>query len=113
MKTLLLVSAFFSFISFAGEVKEFHIKAGTGKGAWNTRDAVMEVKVGDTLRLVNDDNVAHYLHTFGKPCIHGTKPFGPGESYDCQVIKVADPDKDVCYDHQFGSQSRFYVRATN
>jgi len=94
-----------------GVTIEFKIPKGTTNKPWNTRDRFVSVKVGDTLRLVNDDTVDHHLHTNGRPCPHGTKAFKPGETYDCVISKPADPDKDILYDHQHGPTSRFYVQA--
>ena len=93
------------------DVVEFHIKAGTGPGAWNSAQEPARVKIGDTLRIVNDDSVPHYLHTPGAPCDHGSGPFGPGETYDCAVKAPASPDGTILYDHHFGPTSRFYVEA--
>lgn len=108
--TLLMVSAFS--LSAFGKVVEFRIKKGTGQGDWNTRRGVVEVKVGDVLRIFNDDTIDHYLHTNNdRPCEHGKRAFGPGKSYDCVVINVADPDKNTCRDHNHNN--KFYVRATN
>src|SRR5689334_18993767 len=42
---------------------EFHISAGTGAGPWNTADHSVVGIVGQTLRIFNDDAVAHRLHT--------------------------------------------------
>jgi hypothetical protein len=50
-------------------VVEFHIKAGGS--SWNTKEEPLHAKVGDVLRLVNDDDIAHALHTDGTPCEHG------------------------------------------
>lgn len=110
---LVLAATVGSMVSANDSIVEFHIKPNTGKNAWNTRDSLVEVKVGQTLRIFNDDSVAHYLHTPGEPCPHGANPFKGGEFYDCVVTKVADPDNTILYDHQFGAKARFYVRATN
>jgi hypothetical protein len=93
-------------------VVEFHIIDGTKDGPWNERAAAVEVQVGQVLRIINDDHVDHYLHTPGAPCSHGSRPFHTGESYDCVVTSIADPDKTVLYDHNFGPDARFYVHAT-
>ena len=100
-------------LALATEIVTFRIPAGTGQGPWNTEDAVVEVKVGQTLRIINDDDTPHLLHTSGAPCAHGDDEFKKGEHYDCVITKVADPKVDRCWDHNFGPKSRFYVRATN
>ena len=65
-----------SFDANADDVVEFHIVKGTGNKPWNTKETAVEVKVGQTLRIINDDNAPHYLHTPGRPCSHGSGPFG-------------------------------------
>lgn len=93
------------------EIIEFRIPAGTGEKSWNKFDHPVHVRVGDTLRIVNDDTDSHFLHTLGKPCEHGTRAFEQGESYDC-VIKFphASNAGDV-YDHLAGSAAQFYIQA--
>src|SRR6185295_125924 len=63
--------------SSQGEVVEFHIPAGTIDKPWNTLENPIKVKVGQTLRLINDDSIDHFLHTNGSPCTHGSNAFGP------------------------------------
>ncbi len=101
--------------SFAmpGALVEFHIAPGTGKGPWNTRETVLQVKVGDTVRIINDDSIPHTLHTFGRPCEHQPDESQPGEFYDCFIATTADPNVDLLYDHVFGPSSRFFLKATN
>ena len=99
-----------------GKVIEFRIPDGTGKKAWNTSETTVEVKVGETLRIINDDSTPHRLHTTGgKPCKHAPSNIAKGEHYDCVVTKTADPDveDEFCYDHNIGPSARFYLRATN
>lgn len=95
----------------AEDIVEFHIAKGTGQGPWNTRATLVTVKVGQVLRIVNDDDIAHTLHTFGRPCDHQGAESRPGEFYDCEITTTADPDVDLMYDHFFGASSRFYVKA--
>ncbi len=96
------------------EVVEFRIPAGTGKKAWNTRETTVDVKVGQILRIINDDTTKHRLHTNGgKPCAHAPANMAKGDHYDCVVTQVTDPDADLCYNHNVGPSARFYVRATN
>jgi hypothetical protein len=97
--------------ALAGELVEFHIKAGTSDGPWNKREDVVTVHVGDTLRLVNDDLITHRLHTFGKPCPHGDD-MAPGQSWDCVIRTVFDPATDgPLWDHYYEDKGEFWVRA--
>ena len=59
---------------------EFHIPAGTGLGPWNTRDQPVMGVVGQALRIYNDDNVNHRLHTDGVPFPHPAADTAPGTS---------------------------------
>ena len=91
---------------------EFRIEAGTGGEAWNDAASMVEVKVGDTLRIHNDDNVDHRLHTNGRPCDHGSN-IAPGESFDCVISDPVEPgNSPPTYDHNFGRNASFFVRAT-
>ena len=93
-------------------IVEFHIKAGTGNQPWNAADTMVTVKVGQTLRIVNDDTVTHRLHTGGAPCPHGTN-FGPGQSYDCVAKSALDPAATPgrTYDHIVGNSALFFLKA--
>lgn len=95
-------------------VVEFRIKAGTGKSPWNTPAEMVQVKVGQTLRIINDDTITHRMHTGGAPCNHGTN-FAPGASFNCVVSKPFDSGTNPggLYDHIAGPTARFYVKATN
>jgi hypothetical protein len=96
----------------AFETPEFHIAKGTGKGAWNTEAEIVLVKVGDTLRIFNDDTVEHQLHTFGAPCDHGPN-MEPGTSWDCVIGSAFEPKSSgALYDHHYGPEAAFWVRAT-
>ena len=107
-------------VSEDGSVVIFHIRTPRPHdGPWNARETAVEVKVGQILRLVNDDytdhdpgedGVKHYLHTPGVPCEHGSAPFA--DTYDCVITAPSDPDRNVLYDHNFGPQARFFVHAT-
>ena len=95
----------------ADDIVEFHIPAGTGSSPWNTSDKPVVVHVGQTLRIFNDDSVTHFLHTEGKPCPHGTAPFGPGVTYDCVISVPYDESEQGLYDHNYGPDAQFYVQA--
>ncbi len=92
-------------------VVEFHILSGTGSAAWNKFNAPIVVSVGDTLRFVNDDSIAHYLHTDGSPCSHGSRMFGPGETYDCVISKKHNASDEDLYDHNQGPDAQVYIQA--
>jgi hypothetical protein len=96
-----------------GEVIEFHIPAETGTGPWNSRDELVTVHVGDTLRFVNDDGVVHALHTAGAPCNH-TPDIAPGGTYDCVVRRAYDSLRQgPLFDHYAGPRtSAFWIVAT-
>lgn len=91
----------------------FRIKAGTGSAPWNTAQEIVQVKVGQTLRIINDDTINHRLHTGGAPCNHGTA-FAPGAAFNCVVSKAFDSSVTPggLYDHVAGPTARFYVKAS-
>jgi hypothetical protein len=93
-------------------IVEFRIRAGTGTQPWNTQNEMVVAKVGQTIRIINDDTVTHRLHTNGAPCPHGSN-FGPGESMDCVVTRAFDgAARGPLYDHIVGESAAFYVTAT-
>ena len=90
----------------------FRIPAGTGASAWNTQDAPVVATVGDTLRIVNDDGVAHGLHTNGVPFPHPATDIPPGASRDF-VLQFAFNEQGVIqslYDHDFGQPAQFWIQ---
>ena len=113
MKKMILIALVFPLqMAWAQtNVVEFRIKAGTGLKAWNEAGSPVRVKVGDILRIINDDDISHFLHTSGSPCPHGTHPIKPGESYDCPVASPHDARRGDIYDHDGGPDAPFYVQA--
>jgi hypothetical protein len=93
------------------DMVEFHIANGTKGSPWNTPDKPVVVRVGDTLRIFNDDSVVHFLHTDGAPCPHGTNPFNPGEHYDCVIELPYNESDQTVYDHNYGPDAQFYIQA--
>ena len=90
----------------------FRIPAGTGASAWNTQEAPVVATVGDTLRVVNDDAVAHGLHTSGVPFPHPASDIAPGASQDF-VLQSAFNDQGVTqplHDHDFGPPAQFWIQ---
>ena len=89
---------------------EFHIPAGTGLGPWNTRDHAVMGVVGQTLRIYNDDNVNHRLHTDGVPFQHPAADTAPGTFSDFVLHDVFDLDTNPgLYDHDVGQTARFWI----
>lgn len=93
------------------DVVEFHIPAGTGEGPWNSFDNPIVVKVGQTLRFVNDDSAPHRIHTDGTPCPHGSKTFATGETYDCVISSAHNSGDEDLYDHNYGPDAQIYIQA--
>lgn len=91
-------------------VVEFRIRAGTGDQPWNTRETMIVATVGDTLRVFNDDSVAHRLHTSGSPFPHPALDIQPGQSADFLLSVPHDPDvQGSLYDHARGMGARFWI----
>lgn len=89
----------------------FRIPAGTARAAWNTEANPVRVTVGQTLRIYNDDSIAHRLHTNGAPCGHQPTDTPPGGFFDCVVSRTILPSSAGTYDHNIGTGARFYINA--
>ncbi len=85
-------------ISSNGSVVEFRIKKGTGKGAWNTPDETIHVKVGQELKVTNDDTEMHWIHTNGAPFFHPFGGIAPGETKSYKIVSPF-PGGDAVHDH--------------
>jgi len=91
-------------------VIEFHIPAGTGSNPWNTRDTAVKGVVGQTLRIYNDDNVPHRLHTSGTPFLHAANDSLPSTFSDVVLAQPFNLDTPAgVYDHNFGQIARFWI----
>jgi len=91
-------------------VIEFHIPAGTGSNPWNTRDTAVKGVVGQTLRIYNDDNVPHRLHTSGAPFLHAANDTLPSTFSDVVLAQPFNLDTPAgVYDHNFGQIARFWI----
>ncbi|MEM9563060.1 MAG: CAP domain-containing protein [Actinomycetota bacterium] len=92
---------------------EFRIPAGTGSGAWNRFDDPVRVRVGQVLRIHNDDSVAHTAHSDGVPFVHGSA-IRPGGFADHPIVAPSTPDPaaPVTYDHDAGAGAPFWVVST-
>ena len=85
----------------------FEIPPGTGGGDWNTEATKVVAKVGDTLRLVNDDVMTHGLASKdGKPFPGSSGSLPPGESVEL-VLESAFEGWLFCSVH--GQTSQFWI----
>ena len=89
----------------------FHILAGTGAQSWNTRESAIVATVGDTLRIVNDDSVAHRLHTDGSPFPHPSTDIPPGgtANFVLQTPYDSTATNHPLYDHDAGTNAQFWI----
>jgi hypothetical protein len=112
MKYFLLSLAFVSQLH-ANEIVDFHIIKGTENKNWNTPETIVKVQVGQVLRIYNDDEIVHRLHTSGAPCNHGPS-IAPQAYWDCTISKTySDKVNGELYEHNVGPSARFYLEATN
>lgn len=88
----------------------FRILAGTGAGDWNTAETTVTARVGDVLRLVNDDSMSHRLHTDGAPFPHQVDELMPGEWEDFVLQSAYDSGPEPpLYCHVHGPTSEFWI----
>lgn len=90
----------------------FSIASGVGTGSWNTSASPVLAFVGQTLRITNNDTVAHQMHTSNDvPCPHQPAKSATGEFYDCLIanehLNIMAGD---IYEHLVGSQSPFFIK---
>ncbi len=87
----------------------FHIPAGTGTQPWNTPDTAVQAKVGDTLRIVNDDAVPHQPHTDGAtgPFPHPSADIPAGGGSADYLLQRAFQGS--LHDHDSGPSARFWI----
>lgn len=88
----------------------FKIPAGTGAGDWNTKATTVTAEVGDTLRIVNKDVMAHEPHTDGTPFEHPSASIAPRGSAD-YVLETSYDSKagHTLYCHIHGPSSHFWL----
>lgn len=96
-----------------GSMVTFRIPLGTNNKPWNTAATSVVVKIGQTVRIINDDVVPHRLHTGGAPCAHQGSDSPPGGFYDCVISRTVNSAAGSTYDHNFGTSARLYIDATN
>ena len=96
----------------------FRIAAGTNSSPWNSSASPVIVNVGQTMRVCNDDNVAHQMHTDGVPCPHQPSTMAKGQFYDCPIsvstgVNATTGTFNNLYDHNLGTNAAFYVKPYN
>ena len=90
------------------KIVTFNIMKDAEMADWNTKETMIMLKVGDVLKLVNNDTVVHAMHTNGSPCSH-TPDIEPGESYNAKMTSTYNPMKmGPLYDH-YHSGSKFWL----
>lgn len=98
--------------STPGLIVEFRIPAGTAMGTWNSMETAPLLYVGQILRIVNEDTIAHQLHVpSGGPFRHG-QSIPPGAQVE-YLVEAAWPLETQArmYDHQFGNSAGFWMQA--
>ena len=88
----------------------FHLRR-QGNSIWNDGSSMVVARVGDTLRIVNDDNQPHRFHTAGRPFPHPGSDIFPGQTADFVLQTTYDPDAEgPIVDHQLGPQAVLWIR---
>jgi hypothetical protein len=91
----------------------FAIVAGTGTNAYNQKATPVVVKVGQTLRITNNDTVVHQIHSGGAPFPHGD-PIAPGATVNYTIVaasNIANLTQAPNYDHVAGQAAMFWIQA--
>jgi plastocyanin len=113
LQLILAASAALFAASARAAVIEFHIKAGTGAASWNSSDELVTARIGDTVRIINDDSVVHALHTDDDvPCAHGSDMQPGGGHYDCVIENAYDPSVDGALIDHWHHAAEFWLLAT-
>ncbi len=73
---------------------------------------MINAKIGQTIRVFNDDTVIHRLHTANNaPCPHGVN-IPVGGSRDCVVGKAFDStNSNAVYDHIVGQSAKIWIKS--
>jgi hypothetical protein len=94
----------------APAVVEFQISPGTAGSPWNSRETAVAATVGDTLRIVNDDSVAHRPHTNGAPFAHPAVDIASLQTAEFLLEKPYDlAAAGPLSDHLFGPAAQFFI----
>jgi hypothetical protein len=87
----------------------FAIPLGTGSNPWNTVSNPIRAKIGQRIKIRNDDTIPHRLHTGGAPCPHGAADIQPGQTDTCVVGSAFTG---FGYDHNLGTNAKVYFATT-
>lgn len=110
-KQVFAIVALFWGVSSFGQTVEFHIKAATQSGDWNNKEDIVNVKVGDTLKIVNHDSISHALHTEDDAPFKHTKAIKPNKSLNITVLAPYSAEKSgPLHDHE--SEANFWINST-
>jgi hypothetical protein len=89
----------------------FTIPNGTGNKPWNSAASPVEVYVGQTLTITNQDSINHQLHTNGRPCAHGN-PISSGGSSTCVISQsYSMTTNGPIYEHNVDASAGFFLIA--
>ncbi|MBX9765677.1 MAG: cytochrome c, partial [Bdellovibrionales bacterium] len=90
----------------------FRIVAGTGAGPWNRPENEVELFVGQTLRLINEDQMLHQLKTPSLPCESASTPMENEDFFDCKIQSAySGAQQGETYDALYGPSARFFMSA--
>jgi hypothetical protein len=89
----------------------FRIKSGTGASAWNSSSNPVQVFVGQTLTIYNDDSTDHRLHTSGSPFAHQVDRIGAHSSSSFVIVSAHSGKATDVYDHDSATTAIFYINS--
>lgn len=87
----------------------FHIAAGTSGSPWNTAATAIEVYIGQTLVLYNDDSTVHRIHAAGMPFIHQPDDTPVGGTRALPVTATHSGTATDLYDHDKSTSAVIYI----
>jgi hypothetical protein len=91
----------------------FRIVSGTGGSPWNTSAQPVQVFVGQTLTIFNDDSIVHRVHASGAPFDHQPDSIVVNGSSSFVILKAHSATATDVYDHDSSTSAIFYIEATD
>lgn len=95
----------------SADIVTFRIVSGTGGSPWNTSVQPVEVFVGQTLTVYNDDSKIHRLHTSGSPFNHQVDSIVVNGSSSFVILNSHAATATDVYDHDSALSAIFYIEA--